>query len=71
MSIDGGNYREFSWVYQEIKNIAIQNSNTAGLDSLVKGTGDMIFSSSIMKKSIRIFKNSKSKKKYIFWLLCT
>ena len=51
MSIDGGNYREFSWVYKEIKKLAL-NSNSAGLDSLVKGTGDMIFNSSIIKNQV-------------------
>ena len=67
MSIDGGNYREFSWVYQEIKNIAIQNSNTAGLDSLVKGTGDMIFSSSIIKKKVLEYLKIQNQKRNIYF----
>ena len=51
MTIDGGSYREYSIMYQKIKNIA-KKLGSAGLNSLVKGSGTMIFSSTIIKNNV-------------------
>ena len=55
MSIDGGLFREHSVTYQFIKNIAKSGQNNAGITSLVRGMGSMIFDSSVVKNNIQIY----------------
>ena len=66
MTIDGGSYREYSFMYQKIKNLA-KDIGSAGLNSLVKGSGAMIFSSSIIKKNVIEYLKKQKLKKNIFF----